>query len=146
MILASKASAFLKALEKVTGERPALGGVSAGRGTKGMEGSLLVVVLAAFEVQIGEGAEGEGNGAGAAADEFCGEGVDFVLDVVVVSSDGCRDGGKMLTNSRGVSNGAGNGDWPRTFLIYDEWRASIVKIAPAAVTYSGVAMEAAAPR
>lgn len=71
--------------------------------------------------------------------------MDFVLSKLGLIVKPCTQEYELLTNSSGVSNGAGKGDWPSTFRMYDEWRASMVKIAPAAVRYLS-AMEAAAPR
>lgn len=47
---------------------------------------------------------------------------------------------------RGASNGCGKGDSPSPARRYDEWRASTVRMEPAAVRYVFSMMSAAAPR
>lgn len=90
-------------------------------GRVGERGGLLVVVLAAFQVQIRESAEGKRDGAGTSTDELGSEGVDLVLSSLLWLADYMKfrrdEGRRLLTNPTGVSNGAGKGDCPNDFLI-----------------------------
>lgn len=84
-------------------------------------GGLLVIVLAAFQVQIRESAEGKRDGAGASTNGLGSEGVDLVLSSVLWLAKYMRsrrdERRRSLTNPTGVSNGAGKGDCPNDFLI-----------------------------
>lgn len=94
----------------VVGEEGWSGGMGKGDGGVGrVEGKvgrewegLLVVVLGALEVWIWEGLEGVRDGVGASADEFGGEGVDFVLSKLGLIVKPCTQEYELLTNSSGV--------------------------------------------
>lgn len=84
-------------------------------------GGLLVIVLAAFQVQIRESAEGKRDGTGASTDELGSERIDLVLSILLWLANYMKirrnEGRRSLTNPTGVSNGAGKGDCPNDFLI-----------------------------
>ena len=111
----------------VTGERPDPREVQwvEGRGRVGggvrERGGLLVVVLAALQVQIRESAEGKRDGTVASTDELGSERIDLVLSSLLWLANYMKirrnEGRRSLTNPTGVSNGAGKGDCPNDFLI-----------------------------
>lgn len=93
----------------------------------------------------GESLEWQRNWARAPYDERGGKREDFVLRQAI-RDDLSVVGSVVLTKSKGVSNGLGNGTCPIFERRYALWRASTVRIDPAAVKYSGLTIEAAAPR
>lgn len=126
--------ALQKALLKMTEDFSALisSSVLASAGREVVMDPLLKVCWSIAQSERGESLEWQRNWTGAPYDEAGCKREDFVLETPLESSFLARRS-VVLTKSKGVSNGFGNGTSFSFERRYALWRASIARIEPAAV-------------